>query len=67
MQPSIIDIVLSITALSRSELEMLAERLVNDFPERADGKRQSNPSHFYGSDLIKVPEGDVMLWLLKNG
>lgn len=36
MQPSIIDIVLSITALSRSELEMLAERLVNDFPERAD-------------------------------
>lgn len=35
MQPSIIDIVLSITALSRSELEMLVERLVNDFPERA--------------------------------
>ena len=36
MQPSIIDIVLSITALSREELEMLAERLVIDFPERAD-------------------------------
>ena len=36
MQLSVIDIVLGVTALSRKELEMLAERLVNDFPERAD-------------------------------
>lgn len=35
-QLSILDVVLSITALSRSELHMLAERLVKDFPERAD-------------------------------
>lgn len=46
MSNDLINLILTINLLTREELDILAKRLVNDFPERADQLSFSLHVHF---------------------